>query len=757
MKLRGKVLICLILLVFSLFLLSSCQPGEKAVAGKAYTIQGCTGVTDCRSYGDGVHVTCEAGYCKSTSTGYCTDSDLDCASGTFCFTDRLCYTKGGETSTCLRDEHCLGENMLCFNTQCQRDTDKDGIVDPNDNCPLVVNADQADSDGDSIGDACQNDHDGDGVADYVVGGDGSLQMNDNCPSVANPSQANSDGDGIGDACDNCPMVSQTYQSDADADGIGDACDDDDNDGIVNGLDNCPSVANPSQANSDGDAVGDACDLCPLVSENYQSDADGDGIGNACDDDKDNDSIVNGLDNCPSVANAGQKNTDGDSEGNACDADDDNDGVADSGDIDKLNPDVCIDSDGDNCNDCSVGTDGFGPLADNLPGNDGSDTDSDGLCNGGDPDDDNDGRADGLDNCPSVSNPGQADADADSIGDACDLDDDNDLVNDVNDNCPLVANADQTDTDNDCPENLDGTQLCGDVCEDQGIIGVGGSSGSGPADADGDGVPDDVDNCLLISNSEQLDMDNDDIGDGCDAPECGNGWAEAGEQCDDGKQCSDGTICSTNNDCNDGSSCTTQNGDGCSSSCMAEGEAGGEVDPCTGVLCPENQACQEGTCVADFCPDDPAKSGPGACGCGVADTDADSDGDADCADGCPNDNGKSDPGVCGCGIADNDIDADAVPDCIDDCPNDFSKSISALDNFCGGLGAVCTDSSECVSNTCVEGECGHPLDVLQSELSALLDEFQNPDNDIGDKVTIIAKVKVVLDKYFEKPYTGPRLR
>ena len=31
-----------------------------------------------------------------------------------------------------------------------------------------------------------------------------------------------------------------------------------------------------------------------------------------------------------------------------------------------NPDVCGDSDGDSCDDCSVGTDDFGPLADNLP-------------------------------------------------------------------------------------------------------------------------------------------------------------------------------------------------------------------------------------------------------------------------------------------------------------------------------------------------------------------------------------------------------
>ena len=109
------------------------------------------------------------------------------------------------------------------------------------------------------------------------------------------------------------------------------------------------------------------------------------------------------------------------------------------------------------------------------------------------------------------------------------------------------------------------------------------------------------------------------------------------------------------------------------------------------------------------------------------------------------------------MADTDTDSDGDADCIDACPNDFGKSISDIDNLCGGLGAACTDSSECVSNTCIESECGHPLDILNSELSALLDEFQNPNNTIEDKVSIIARIKVVLDKYFEKPYAGPRLR
>ena len=45
------------------------------------------------------------------------------------------------------------------------DVDGDGITQLPDNCPLVANADQADTDGDGRGDACATDWDGDGVED----------------------------------------------------------------------------------------------------------------------------------------------------------------------------------------------------------------------------------------------------------------------------------------------------------------------------------------------------------------------------------------------------------------------------------------------------------------------------------------------------------------------------------------------------------------------------------------------------------------
>jgi len=49
---------------------------------------------------------------------------------------------------------------------------------------------------------------------------------DNCRLVPNKDQQNSDSDSFGDACDNCPTVPNSDQKDTDNNGQGDACDQD---------------------------------------------------------------------------------------------------------------------------------------------------------------------------------------------------------------------------------------------------------------------------------------------------------------------------------------------------------------------------------------------------------------------------------------------------------------------------------------------------------------------------------------------------
>lgn len=107
----------------------------------------------------------------------------------------------------------------------QPDGDKDEVGDLCDNCVRVANDEQKDSDKDGIGDECDPDStDNPGVIDSD--GDGIVDLDDKCPAVKDANNnADADADGRGDVCDNCPLVANSTQEDADGDKLGNACDD----------------------------------------------------------------------------------------------------------------------------------------------------------------------------------------------------------------------------------------------------------------------------------------------------------------------------------------------------------------------------------------------------------------------------------------------------------------------------------------------------------------------------------------------------
>jgi cysteine-rich repeat protein len=125
-----------------------------------------------------------------------------------------------------------------------------------------------------------------------------------------------------------------------------------------------------------------------------------------------------------------------------------------------------------------------------------------------------------------------------------------------------------------PDKPPGEQGCrGDaVCvADFVVIGV--------ADADGDEVPDALDDCREIPNLDQADLDQDGVGDACDLETCSDGAIQLAEQCDDA-DLQDGDGCDSNcritacgngirtdpEQCDDGNALAA---DGCTASCAVE--------------------------------------------------------------------------------------------------------------------------------------------------------------------------------------------
>ncbi len=108
------------------------------------------------------------------------------------------------TDNCPQTPNADQDASACATDDGQTDADGDTVPDATDNCVNDTNADQDDTDGDGIGDACDND---DPIAGADADGDTIPDLQDNCPSVANSDQADVDSDGLGDACETPTPVS----------------------------------------------------------------------------------------------------------------------------------------------------------------------------------------------------------------------------------------------------------------------------------------------------------------------------------------------------------------------------------------------------------------------------------------------------------------------------------------------------------------------------------------------------------------------
>ena len=169
---------------------------------------------------------------NATMTKYTYDFEMNAARGEIDLTNETNIVFGirFQSDESINEEGVIIDDFILEGFVDDDDDDNDGILDVNDNCPLLANADQTDTDGDGDGDTCDLDDDNDGIMDAV----------DVCPLLPNPGQEDFDGDGIGDLCD----------------------DDIDGDGVPNVLDLCPETPLDAVVNVDG------CPIFALPADNF---------------------------------------------------------------------------------------------------------------------------------------------------------------------------------------------------------------------------------------------------------------------------------------------------------------------------------------------------------------------------------------------------------------------------------------------------------------------------------------------------------
>ncbi len=530
-----------------------------------------------------------------------------------------------------------------------------------------------------VGDACDEDIDGDGV----------LNGDDGCPGDALKALPGACGCGVvddpdGNGVSNCDACDADADADADADGHPDC------------TDNCPGDANPEQANSDqapsacilrptGASMavtfdeGAACDVVPLgLVDIFDSCEVNPEAGESC--------LCalrpTGAAFCAAVGGAVGWDCALGSDGERCDCT----GAA---------AEICVAGVPGACQDPAA----IGCVFQAAAG--------DALGNACDEDDDDDGTPDAQEECaidPSKLLPGRCGCGVpDPVGDCpdpCAVDRDGDGWVDCDDDCPDVPDPSQTDSDagNECAfEPTLGAEVpvplpddVPDCSELPAEVYPGLFTECRPYAGGGVCV------CALADMSEQL---------------CATLGALSGWDCvEDDLACT--CVLSSRAACVAGAEgpCAAPDAATCDFFLSDAGDGLGDA-------CDDDDDDDGVADAVDGCPTDPGKVTPGQCGCFQAETDSDGDGTADCDDDCaglmdsdedgdgvsscidlcPDDPDSTVPDCCGCGVAGDptDTDSDGWPDCSDNCPDHFNPDQADADSRGGCIFPFTTSDTSMV--------------------------------------------------------------
>ena len=141
------------------------------------------------------------------------------------------FNAAGQQQHVAHNANAMGQIAAVFNPSTPggsgTDTDSDGYADSVDNCPTVYNPDQADTNSNGVGDACESggqplnlsmfqvkDTDGDGTPDMLDAfpTDNTEAVDTDGDGTGNNADTDDDGDGIADVSDNCPLIADASNS-----------------------------------------------------------------------------------------------------------------------------------------------------------------------------------------------------------------------------------------------------------------------------------------------------------------------------------------------------------------------------------------------------------------------------------------------------------------------------------------------------------------------------------------------------------------